>query len=102
MNSTTLTLETLVPDFIPDNLDTSKSGSRIIVGNALEALRKFGPDTFRVCVTSPPYWGLRDYGVENQLGAEADVASYVENICTIFEAVRRVLKPDGTMWLNLG
>jgi DNA modification methylase len=53
-------------------------------------------------VTSPPYWGLRDYGVENQLGLESSPIEYIEKLTTIFSEVRRVLKPRGTMWLNLG
>jgi site-specific DNA-methyltransferase (adenine-specific)/site-specific DNA-methyltransferase (cytosine-N4-specific) len=53
-------------------------------------------------VTSPPYWGLRDYGVTHQIGAEEDVDDYVTNLADVFEEVRRVLQPDGTLWLNLG
>lgn len=61
------------------------------------------PDnSINCCVTSPPYWGLRDYGHENQLGLEETPEEYVSNIVTVFEEVRRVLKPDGTLWLNLG
>src|SRR3990167_1327765 len=55
------------------------------------------------CVaTSPPYWGLRDYGVEGQLGLERTPAEYVEKMVTVFREVRRVLRKDGTVWLNLG
>ena len=54
------------------------------------------------CVTSPPYWGLRDYSVANQLGLESTPEEYVENMVQVFREVRRVLKPEGTLWLNLG
>ncbi|MEM8488289.1 MAG: site-specific DNA-methyltransferase [Bacteroidota bacterium] len=61
------------------------------------------PDEFVQCVvTSPPYWGLRDYGVDGQLGAEATYQEYIDRICSIFDEVNRVLKADGTLWLNLG
>ncbi|MCI0673178.1 MAG: site-specific DNA-methyltransferase, partial [Myxococcaceae bacterium] len=54
------------------------------------------------CVTSPPYWGLRDYGVEGQIGLEASLGDYVARLVEVFREVRRVLRPDGTLWLNLG
>jgi DNA modification methylase len=56
----------------------------------------------QTCVTSPPYWGLRDYGVEGQLGLEPTPEEYIEKMVTIFREVRRVLRDDGTLWLNLG
>lgn len=58
--------------------------------------------TVQTCVTSPPYWGLRDYGVEGQIGNEPTPESYVANIVSVAREVRRVLKDDGTFWLNLG
>ncbi len=61
------------------------------------------PDNFFQCViTSPPYWGVRDYGVENQIGAEADLDEYIDTLVSIFSEVRRVLRSDGTFWLNIG
>jgi len=54
------------------------------------------------CVTSPPYWGLRDYGTEGQLGQEKTPEEFVSNLVAVFEQVKRVLKPEGTLWLNLG
>ena len=59
-------------------------------------------ESIQCCVTSPPYWGLRDYGVEGQLGLEATPDEYVTNMVEVFREVRRVLKKDGTLWLNLG
>ncbi|EQD75643.1 DNA cytosine methylase, partial [mine drainage metagenome] len=56
----------------------------------------------QTCVTSPPYFGLRDYGVEGQIGLERNPAEYVERIVDVFRAVREVLMDDGTVWLNLG
>jgi len=53
-------------------------------------------------ITSPPYWGVRDYGVENQIGAEPDLHAYIKDLVAIFREVRRVLKADGTFWLNIG
>jgi DNA modification methylase len=75
---------------------------RIFVGDTLEVLKTF-PDEFVDCViTSPPYWGLRDYGVEGQIGQERTPEEYVEKLVTIFREVKRVLKKNGTFWLNLG
>ena len=56
----------------------------------------------QTCVTSPPYWNLRDYGVEGQLGQESTPEEYIDNLVGIFRAVREVLQDDGTLWLNLG
>jgi len=56
----------------------------------------------QTCITSPPYWGLRDYGVDGQLGLEKTPEEYVEKMVTVFREVRRVLKDDGTLWLHLG
>ena len=71
-------------------------------GDALTVLRTFPDASVDCCVTSPPYFGLRDYGVDGQLGAEASPAEYVENMRALFAEVRRVLADDGTLWLNLG
>ncbi len=61
------------------------------------------PDSFvQCCVTSPPYYGLRDYGVEGQIGREAEPDAYVRRMVEVFREVRRVLRDDGTLWLNLG
>lgn len=74
----------------------------IICGDALTELRKLPAESVQCCVTSPPYWGLRDYGVDGQLGAEKTPDAYVSNMVDVFREVRRVLKSDGTLWLNLG
>jgi site-specific DNA-methyltransferase (adenine-specific)/site-specific DNA-methyltransferase (cytosine-N4-specific) len=80
----------------------SRSSSEIIVGDALTELRRFPEQVFQTCVTSPPYWGLRDYGIESQIGAEPSVAAYLEKLVAVFREVRRVLRDDGTLWLNIG
>jgi len=70
--------------------------------NCLETMKRM-PDNFIDCVvTSPPYWGLRDYGHKDQIGLEATPEEYVSKMVEIFREVRRVLKPEGTLWLNLG
>ena len=53
-----------------------------------------------MCVTSPPYWGLRDYGIEDQIAAEPTHDEYINDIVAIFSEVRRTLKDDGTLWLT--
>jgi len=71
-------------------------------GDALDVLRTLPDGSVNSCVTSPPYFGLRDYGEEGQYGLEASPAEYVETMRTLFTEVRRVLADDGTLWLNLG
>ena len=71
-------------------------------GDSLTVLSGLPDASVNCCVTSPPYFGLRDYGVEGQLGLEASPAEYVENLRALFAQVRRVLADDGTLWLNLG
>lgn len=82
--------------------DSKNQGSEIIVGDALNILKNFDSNIFRCCITSPPYWGLRDYGIKNQIGAEDKLENYIDNLVLIFKEVRRVLKDDGTLWLNIG
>jgi site-specific DNA-methyltransferase (adenine-specific) len=74
----------------------------LYLGDALTVLRTLPDESVHCCVTSPPYWGLRDYGVEGQLGLESTPAEYVEKMAAVFREVRRVLRDDGTLWLNLG
>jgi DNA modification methylase len=71
-------------------------------GHVLEVLRSLPEASVQCVVTSPPYWGLRDYGVPGQLGLEATPTLYVEALVEVFREVRRVLHPRGTLWLNLG
>ncbi len=75
---------------------------RLLTGDALGVLRGLAPASVRCCVTSPPYWGLRDYGTEGQIGLEKTPEEYVARLVEVFREVRRVLAADGTLWLNLG
>jgi DNA modification methylase len=72
------------------------------IGECRAILATMPERSFQCCVTSPPYWGLRDYGHADQLGLEPTPAEYVANMVDVFRAVRRVLKDDGVLWLNLG
>lgn len=111
------------------------STQRVIIGNSLEVLKGMEPESIDVCVTSPPYWGLRDYGSEpvvwggnddcdhewggggegmtadtcvrcgawrGQLGLEPSPFDYIEHLCMVFDEVKRVLKPTGACWVNIG
>lgn len=76
--------------------------STVLVGDALELLQTVPDGSVRMCITSPPYWGLRDYGHEGQVGLEPTPDEYVSNMVNLFREVRRTLTDDGTLWLNLG
>jgi len=75
---------------------------RIICGDAREILPGIQDGLIHTCVTSPPYWRLRDYGHKQQLGLEKTPGEYVSNMVRVFREVRRTLRQDGTLWLNLG
>lgn len=75
---------------------------RILVGDCRDRLRQLSAESIHCCVTSPPYFGLRDYGNRQQIGREATPQEYVSALVEVFREVRRVLRPDGTLWLNLG
>ena len=74
----------------------------IHVGDCLHTLQTMPDASVQCCVTSPPYWGLRDYGHDGQIGLEDTPESYVARMVDVFREVRRVLRDDGTLWLNLG
>lgn len=74
----------------------------IFVGDNLHILQNLKEQSVQCVVTSPPYWGLRDYGHEGQLGHESKPEDYIANLCNVFDEVWRVLANDGTLWLNLG
>ena len=76
--------------------------NRILEGDVIERLRDLPDESVHCVVTSPPYWNMRDYGVSGQLGLEATPEAFVEKMVQVFEDVRRVLRADGTLWLNLG
>ena len=74
----------------------------IYQGNCIEVLKNFTDESIDCVVTSPPYWGLRDYETEEQLGLEETPEEFVANLVKLFSEVKRVLKKEGTVWLNLG
>ena len=74
----------------------------IINGNSLEVLKSLPDNSIDCCVTSPPYYALRDYGCDGQIGLEETPEKYIERLCDVFSEVRRILTPQGTLWLNIG
>lgn len=76
--------------------------SYILRGDAIEALKMIPDNTVDCCVTSPPYYGLRDYDADGQIGLEETPEEYIERLVEVFREVRRVLRNDGTLWLNIG
>ena len=74
----------------------------ILVGDCVEQMKLLPDASAQTCVTSPPYFGLRDYGVDGQIGLEPTPDEFVASLVTVFREVRRVLRDDGTLWLNLG
>jgi site-specific DNA-methyltransferase (cytosine-N4-specific) len=87
--------------FIENDIIEQKNCA-IVSGDVRNELSKLPDDIFQCCVTSPPYWGLRDYEAVNQIGAEEELNDYIDNLVNVFRDVRRVLKNDGTFWLNIG
>ena len=78
------------------------SATTTLVGDCRKILPTLDAESVQCCVTSPPYWGLRDYDHSDQIGAEPSPDIYVTNLVAIFREVRRVLRQDGTLWLNVG
>ncbi len=76
--------------------------NKILCGDALKILKTLPSESIDCVVTSPPYWALRDYGVKGQIGLEKDIDEYLEKLLLIFDEVKRVLKPAGTCFVNLG
>mgnify|MGYP003670099637 FL=1 len=74
----------------------------ILHGNCLDKIKELPEQSINTCITSPPYWGLRNYQEEEQFGMENTPAEFVENLVKVFREVKRVLRDDGTVWLNLG
>jgi len=76
--------------------------NKIYQGNSLKVLKTLPDESIDCVMTSPPYWALRDYGVEEQLGLESTFKEYIKKLCNIFDEVKRVLKKEGTCWVNIG
>lgn len=75
---------------------------QLIIGDCIDSLPRIPDGSVNCCVTSPPYFGLRDYGVDGQIGLEQTPEEYVAKVVEVFREVRRVLRDDGTLWLNIG
>jgi len=82
--------------------DLTGLGYQIMVGDVTQRLARLAAESVQCVVTSPPYYNLRDYGVTGQIGREASVEDYVKTLTAVFRDVRRVLRSDGTFWLNMG
>lgn len=76
--------------------------SMILLGDAHRILTRLQKECVQCVVTSPPYWGLRDYGIEGQIGLETTLPQYINQLVAVFREVKRVLRADGTFWLNIG
>ena len=83
-------------------MDISDMRNQIICGDAIETLKAMADECVDCCVSSPPYWGLRDYGVDGQIGLEPTLDEFIDRLTQVFQEVKRVLKPDGTIWVNMG
>ncbi|MGR8911781.1 MULTISPECIES: DNA-methyltransferase [Enterobacteriaceae] len=77
-------------------------GATLFEGDALSVLRRLPSGSVRCIVTSPPYWGLRDYGIDEQIGLESSMTQFLNRLVTIFSEAKRVLTDDGTLWVNIG
>lgn len=82
--------------------ELATAGSAVVQGDARSILSAMPDGLAQMVVTSPPYWSLRDYGIEGQLGLERSVHDFIDALADLFDEVRRVLSPDGTLWLNIG
>lgn len=82
--------------------ETDPWTNEIHQGDALETLRKMPDSSVHMAMTSPPYYGLRDYGVDGQIGLEESLDEFIQNLVEVFDELRRVLRDDGSVWLNLG
>jgi len=76
--------------------------ARILTGDCRELLAELPAESVQTVVTSPPYWGLRDYGVDGQIGLESSLREWIDQMVQVFREVRRVLRGDGTLWANVG
>lgn len=76
--------------------------SAVIVGDSSEVLARIPDRVFQMCITSPPYWSLRDYHIQGQIGLELSVEAYIQALVRIFQQVYRLLRDDGTLWVNIG
>lgn len=86
----------------PEGQSISQNRSQIIVGDSRDKVKALPDNFYASCITSPPYWGKRDYGIDEQVGAEFKLEDYISSLVEIFREIKSKLKDDGTLWLNLG
>ncbi len=87
---------------LPRVVASGASESLLVTGDSRRVLAKFPDRLFQQCVTSPPYWSLRNYQIDGQIGLEIAFADYLKSLVEVFRHVHRVLRDDGTLWLNIG
>lgn len=94
----------MISYILPENTNIAMQNDslKIIHGDTRSRIKELPDQSVNCVVTSPPYWGVRDYGVEDQIGAEPNIQDYINSLVSIFSDMRRVLKDDGTFWLNIG
>lgn len=94
----------MISHILPENTNIAMQNDslKIIHGDTRSRIKELPDQSVNCVVTSPPYWGVRDYGVEDQIGAEPNIQDYINSLVSIFSDMRRVLKDDGTFWLNIG
>lgn len=95
-------VETIENFIIADTNLIDPSKNQIIHGNTMKVIHSLPDKSYTSCITSPPYWGIRDYGTNHQIGAESYLDDFIKNLVLIFRVIREKLKDDGTLWLNLG
>jgi DNA modification methylase len=95
-------MESSLPPQVAVGLKNRSSDSLLIIGDTRRALARIPDGIFQCCVTSPPYWSLRNYHIEGQIGLEASVKDYIGSLVEVFNEAHRVLRDDGTLWLNIG
>jgi DNA modification methylase len=81
---------------------TENRNSLLLCGDSEKALASVPDKVFQTCVTSPPYWSLRDYNIAGQIGLEQSVTEYIDHLVRVFDGVHRTLRDDGTLWVNIG
>jgi DNA modification methylase len=87
---------------IKNFFDTDRRNSLLLCGDSEKALASIPEGIFQTCVTSPPYWSLRDYNIAGQIGLEQSVTEYIYHLGRVFDGVHRTLRDDGTLWVNIG
>ncbi|HEY0783826.1 MAG TPA: DNA methyltransferase, partial [Thermoanaerobaculia bacterium] len=85
-----------------ERLAGADGGALLVAGDSASVLASLPDSLFQTCITSPPYWSLRDYRIAGQIGLERSVDEYVERLVAVFAEVRRTLRADGTLWVNVG